>query len=66
VFSLDKEQQEKLDNWINKQYPDGLPYSGAIGGQFTYCFTNTGLGQIIVVKDNISGKEINLTDFDNW
>ena len=46
--------------------------SGAIGGQMTFCFTNTGLGTIVVVEclcytvhKNEKGR-INVTDFDNW
>lgn len=38
---------------------------GAIGGQLTWCFTQTGLGEILVIKC-MCGAEKNLTDFDSW
>ena len=39
---------------------------GAIGGRFTYSFTPTGLGMIVEVVDGISGKSIDLTEYDLW
>lgn len=41
-------------------------YDGAIGGRFTYCFTPTSLGTVIKVKDYISKKEIDVSDYDSW
>lgn len=41
------------------------PYDGAIGGCLTYCFTPTGIGTVIKVR-HASGKEIDLTKYDNW
>ena len=38
----------------------------AIGGQFTYCITSTGLGNIYVIKCNACGKEKDITDYKNW
>jgi len=70
MFKLDKSQEEKLKVWMESlpQEVIGDPdaYTGAIGGRYTYKFTPTGLGVIVVVKDFITKKEINLTDFENW
>ena len=43
---LDEHQLIKLYNWEKKFKPS----TAAIGGEFTYCFTPTGLGIIIKVK----------------
>lgn len=45
------------------------PYFGAIGGELTYEFSPTGLGDILVVRFCKGSKweaEINLTDYDSW
>ena len=42
------------------------PYSGAIGGDLTYSFTNTSLGTVVTVKDGFTGEELNVTDYDMW
>lgn len=44
----------------------GYPYTGAIGGGETFCFTETGLGTICVVKDATTNQEIDLTDYESW
>lgn len=43
-----------------------FPYSGAIGGSFSYIITPTSIGQSIVIRDNASGKEEDVTDYNNW
>lgn len=58
---LDEDQSIKLYNWKKKFKPS----TAAIGGEFTYCFTPTGLGTIIKVK-HYKGEEIDLTDYDSW
>ena len=42
------------------------PYSGAIGGDLTYSFTNTSLGTIITVTDKFTGEKLDVTDYDIW
>lgn len=52
-----------------KKYDDispGQPYYGATGGSLKYCFTPTSLGTILVVKELITGKELNVTDALGW
>jgi hypothetical protein len=61
-FTLDMEQEKRLDTWKENIKPMDV---GAIGGEYTYCFTPTSLGIICVVK-HASGQEINLTNFDEW
>ena len=60
-FELTEEQEVKLAEWKAKQ-----EYASAtIGGAYTYKFTNTGLGTVIVVEC-VNGNKIDLTDYDNW
>lgn len=42
------------------------PYYGATGGGLTYSFIPTSLGDICVVKETITGKELNVSEATNW
>jgi hypothetical protein len=42
----------------------GFPYSGAIGGALTYCFSPTSIGMVTIVK--CGDMELNLTDYGSW
>ena len=44
----------------------GEPYYGATGGGLSYTFTPTSLGTILVVKEAITGKELNVSDALSW
>ena len=63
TFSLDKEQLEKLSEWM-KTRPKA--YGGAIGGRYVYTFCNTSLGTVVKVRDDITKEEIDLTDYVSW
>lgn len=76
-FKLTEIQMEKLNNWLVRVNataasisPDpvipNLPYYGAIGGGLIFSFLPTGLGTIVLVKETITGEEIDLTDYDAW
>lgn len=72
-FELTKEQQTRLKTWAAEQdklvaqrQGKDFAYYGACGGGYTYCFTPTGLGTVVHVKNSITGDEIDLTDFDCW
>ncbi len=45
---------------------DPMPYYGAIGGAYAYCFIPTGLGCVVKVRHTETGDEIDLTDYDAW
>lgn len=75
MFSLTEEQKEKLGQWASEQYKKDaakaaqngrLSAYGASGGEFSYTFTPTNLGLIIKVKNNLSGDELDLTEWDMW
>lgn len=42
------------------------PYYGATGGGITYSFIPTSLGDICIVKETITGKELNVSDATGW
>jgi hypothetical protein len=73
-FYINEDQAVKLLEWEidhNKEcsfYDDGTspaPKSGAIGGRFSYTFTQTSLGLITTVTC-LCGEKIDLTDYDRW
>lgn len=79
MFSLDKIQQEKLAAWKKAQdgkvmeqqkgtkfeHPDEA-YYGCSGGAYTYEFTPTSLGLVVVVRNGMTEEEIDLSDYDSW
>jgi len=65
-FILSAAQYKKYDEWRKeKNKKDGEVYVGAIGGAYTFCFTPTGLGDIVVVKC-ADGTELDLTEYEYW
>ena len=60
-FELTEEQEVKLAEWKAKQEYASV----TIGGAFTYKFTPTGIGTMLIVKC-VNGNSIDLTDYDNW
>ena len=66
TFVLSAEQHKKYDEWRKeKNKTKGEVYVGAIGGAYTFCFTPTGLGDIVEVKC-ADGTKLDLTDSDLW
>jgi len=63
---LDEAPSERRDELRRLQGRAGVPYVGATGGQFTFSFMHTGLGDIVKVKDSVTGEELDLTDYDSW
>jgi hypothetical protein len=62
IFDLTAEQHKKYDEWRKEK---GEVYVGAIGGAYTFCFTPTGLGNMVEVKC-ADGTKLDLTDSDLW
>lgn len=66
-FELDEVEHIKYREW-RREHDKTCKNKygvGAIGGRTTFCFTPTGLGNIVVVKC-ACGEEINLTDVSDW
>ena len=75
-FNLNDKQLTKLATWRADHFreckyyikhEDGFEeiYTGAIGGELTYSFTPTGVGVVAKVQC-ACGKEVDLTDYENW
>lgn len=66
IFTLSAEQNKKYDEWRKeKNKKNGEVYVGAIGGAYTFCFSPTGLGDMVVVKC-ADGTELDLTEYEYW
>jgi hypothetical protein len=72
-FTLTSEQNKILQKWVEKQdaivakkQGKSYAYYGSTGGGYTYCFTPTGLGTVVAVKNSVTNSQIDLTDYDSW
>jgi hypothetical protein len=63
-YKLDKEQIRKISEW-EYNHNCVIKNLGAIGGKLTFSFTPTNLGIVTKVKC-CCGKEIDLTDYEDW
>lgn len=43
-----------------------VPYYGAVGGGLTFRFTSTGIGPACSVTEAITGKTLDLSEYENW
>ena len=65
-FEITEKQYKKYQRWRNaKKKKDGELYVGAIGGAYTFCFTQTSIGEVVSVKA-ADGDELDLTDYNYW
>ena len=62
TFTLSANQYKKYDEWRKEK---SEVYVGAIGGAYSFCFTPTGLGDMVVVKC-ADGTELDLTEYEYW
>lgn len=66
TFEITEKQHKKYLKWRkDKVKKGGELYVGAAGGAYTFCFTPTGIGEIIEVTAS-DGDRLDLTDFDTW
>lgn len=63
-FELDPEEITKFEERSVEQKKKNSTMSTA-GERWTFMFTPTGLGTIKVVKDECTGEELDLTDWEN-
>lgn len=61
-FSLTKNQTDQLLAWKIEEGSNNNLYNG----RFTYKFTPSKLGLAVFVEDNVTGKTLNLTDFNEF
>jgi hypothetical protein len=78
-FYISDIEQEKINAWkkeqdakvINAQKGtrlehSGEAYYGCSGGAYTYEFTPTSIGIVVVIRNCITNDSLDLTDYDNW
>ena len=63
-YSLEDADLNKLIAW-KKAHDCTITEVGAIGGQYTYCFTDTSLGVVIKIQC-ACGAETDITDYSIW
>ena len=61
TFSLTEVEEKKL-----KERQEKIKDLYGEYGTYTYSFTPTGIGNVIVVKSHLTGLELDITDVDNW
>jgi hypothetical protein len=63
IIELSEKQEKKFEKWKKK-----LPKEPrtAIGGRYTWMITPTGVGEIIRVRAEDVGKELDLTEYEKW
>lgn len=59
-------QRQNIDDSVRDIVGRDEPYYGATGGGVTYSFLPTSLGTILIVKESITGKELNVSDACDW
>ncbi len=63
MFVINSTQNKKINEWMSTHKN---AYEGAIGGRYTFCFTPTSLGEVIVVKDSVTNTEIDVSEYEDW
>jgi hypothetical protein len=78
MFEITKDQWAKIAEWKKEQdekvrkSQEGTfiehedAYYGCLGGGYSYRFTPTSLGTGVVVINNLTKEELNVTDYDSW
>ena len=66
TFTIDDEAEKKYLKWLEEHKKVcKVTDVGAIGGKYTYSFTQTGLGCIHILKC-VCGEKANFTEYDEW
>lgn len=64
-FELDDDMITKFESWKQEQ-KEKDPFFPTAGERWTFMFTISGLGTIVRAKDEVTGEEIDLTDWENF
>lgn len=64
IFEITQEQYKKINIWVSSL--DHTKPLGAIGGRFTYMFTDTSLGTVVQVQDGCTGETLDVSDYEFW
>ncbi len=68
TFELSDTQIKQVDEFKKKHREcfKGMPTATEGNYPITYSFTPGGIGTIAVIKCNGCGKELNITEYENW
>ena len=64
-FQMSTDEAKKARVWIASQESKAHDNT-AIGGRFTFSFTNTGIGTSVRIHDNLLKEETDVTNYDTW
>jgi hypothetical protein len=62
-FQVTDKQWKTVNNWIKKLPP---AETGAIGGRVEFIFVPNSLGVGVLVRDLVTRKELDLSDYEKW
>lgn len=65
IFTIEGKELKAAKKWIKKQKKKNKKV-GTIGDRFSYEFAITGIGIGVSVKDALTGKSKDITDYDKW
>jgi hypothetical protein len=68
-FSLTEKQIKQANKFIkaqNKKMPLDPHGFGRIGGAYTYHFTPTSIGTVVIIENTATKDILNITDYDSW
>ncbi len=60
LINLNEEQVKKLEKWQNEN--KNVENLSPIADRYTFVITPTSIGTVIIVKDNITGQSLDLTE----
>jgi len=69
AIEIQKKKVKKTDSFYGIYqmcWKMGYPYCGTIGGELTYEFTPNSIGESLVVKNEMTGEQLDVTDYDLW
>lgn len=69
IFEIDKEEQQKIDEWL-REIRDQMDLANTEYMNFpalSYHFRPLGnIGIEVIVREHVTGKELDLTNIDKW
>lgn len=65
-FKLNDNEKLAAEKFEEEHVKCAKKHPTTIGGNITYRFTPTSIGTGKVIRCNICGKELNITDYDLW
>jgi len=65
-FTLTDEQSRKIQDWKMEIEAAERRSVGAIGGRYTYEFSPTSLGVVEKVRDSLTNKVLDVTEYGDW